>query len=276
MPVPFPTSDSLAEGAGWREVPEPPIPTVRSGCRRAPRVGRWTARLSRVDQARWTAAVAEAERVFASRGLHEDTASGRLWSLVTPRRRVLLHAEERPDEATLMVTVAWSPPRPWVAALAWLCLPTALVTTVVLLSRPSATAEWLAPLALVGLPVAVAVLVRAAEWIRLGATRWRIRRLLRVDASEEPAPVPSEALWADAMEVDDEPEPTRAILPQNIGLAEWLTAEEVEGLVGARPARIAPEDLRRAHRVVARATAERRRGVLLPDGFSEWRPRRTP
>ena len=139
-----------------------------------------------------------------------------------------------------------------------------------------AAAEWLAPLALVGLPVGVAVLVRAAEWIRLGATRWRIRRVLRVDVSEEPAAAPTEALWAETLEVDDEPEPTRAILPQNIGLAEWLTAEEVEGLVDARPARIAPENLRRAHRVVARATAERRGGVLLPDGFSEWRPRRTP
>ena len=276
MPVPFPTPDSLAEGAGWREVPEPPIPTVRPGGRRAPRVGQWAARLSGVDTARWTAAVAEAERVFGSRGLHEDTASGRLWSLLTARRRVLLHAEERPDEAILTVTVAWSPPRPWVVALAWLCLPTAVVTAVVLFSRPSAAAEWLAPLALVGLPVGVAVLVRAAEWIRLGATRWRIRRVLRVDVSEEPAAAPTEALWAETLEVDDEPEPTRAILPQNIGLAEWLTAEEVEGLVDARPARIAPENLRRAHRVVARATAERRGGVLLPDGFSEWRPRRTP
>lgn len=275
MPVPFQTLDSLADGDGWREVAEPDGPMLRPRIR-TPRVGRWAVRLSTLDTARWTAAVEEVERVFGSRGLHEDTATGRLWSLVTPQRRVLLHAEERPGQAVLAVTVAWSPPRPWVTALSWLCLPTAFVTTVLLLARPSATVEWLVPLALVSLPVAAVVLVRAAQWARLGATRWRIRRLLRVDAAETPAPVPTEALWAETMEVDDEPEPSRALLPQDIGTAEWLTADEVEGLIDARPARIAPQDMRRAHRVVARATAERRGSVLLPDGFSEWRPRRTP
>ncbi len=256
--------DPLADGAGWREVSEPPVRPRRRF--RPPRCIRREVQLAALDAPAWAAVVAEAERAFGRTGVHASTSAGTVWYAAGDGRGAIeLSAVPADAGPVLAIQYAWPRPRPWVAASAWLCGPTAAVVAVVLLSRPSVVGEWLAVVALVAFPLAVAGVSVAAGWVRHGVVSRKASRVLRRARYETDA-------WAEAWE--PEPDDHGPVLPDPVGPAEWLGADEIEGLLDARPSRATPADLRRSRRVVVRAPAERAPAAALPDGFTEWQPAR--
>ena len=221
----------------------------------------------------WHAAVEAAERAFWGAGVGAGHGDHRLWTSGTSRRlrRARVTTAGVAGGVRVEVEEVRPRPRPWVLAVALVCVPSAVVVAVVLLSRASSLAEWAVVGALVAVPGVVAVWAAAVEWARSLAVLRRVRAVL---AAVERAAWDERAVWVEAQEVDahgtsDAP-PEPDALPQDVGPAEWLGLDEIEGLLGARPARVAPVDLRRSRRAVGRATAERRDPV--PEGFSEWRP----
>lgn len=166
-------------------------------------------------------------------------------------------------------------PRPWLAAISWLCVPAAGVVAAVLSGRAATLDDWAVVAGLLAVPVIAGIGLAVAEWSRSLAVLQCVRRVLtEVDRAAWRA----RAVWVEAHEIPAETwapdfdglDTTLDLRPLDLGPGEWLALEEWDGLADARPARVAPHDLRRARRVVERATADRRDAI--PEGFAEWRP----
>ncbi len=280
------TPSPLPEGAGWRVLPSTRADlaadaltrTAPSAVRRSVVVPEWG------DRA-WGAAVAAVERAFETRGVETGTPDERRWTAVIGRGLVTLGTAWVPGGSRLTLERTWGPRRPWLLALALVCEPTAFLALLVMAGREVGFDELGAVLALALVPV-VGIVWRAAwEWARALRT---LRAIGQVLERAERVGWAEAVVWVDAVETDGgrlgaaEAAQMDETLPGPARPSEWLSDDEVEGLVEARPARVTPADLRRARRVVARATAERRPPAHtptaepvpddVPDGFAEWRP----
>ena len=286
-----PTPSSLPEGSGWRVLPPSQADleadalarTAPSAVRRSVIVPEWG------DRA-WGAAVAGVERAFETRGVEDGTPGARRWQAVLGRGLVTMETAWVPGGSRLTLERTWGPRRPWLLALALVCEPTALMALFVMAGREVTFDELGAVVALALVPTVGIVWRSAWEWMRALRAVRTIRRVL--DRAERVGWAEA-VVWVDAVETDGgrqgavEAAHVEA-LPQAVGPARWLSDDEVEGLIDARPAVVTKAYLRRARRVVERATAERRPPAHaaptpaaspaselpddVPEGFAEWQP----
>ena len=267
---------SSVSAAGWREIPPLqalPEPTPR--VLRAPLAVRRAVVVPDLEDGVWAESVAAAERAFGRAGTHAGGGDDRRWTAAPTRRQseVRLSTSGVAGGVRVEIEHVRPRPRPWVAAAVWLCLPAAVVVASVLAGRAASLAEWSVVAGLLAVPAAVAVWVGAVEWARSLTVLRRVRRVLQ---AAERAAWQSQARWVETHEMppDDGPfvEPEAEWVDPALGLnpGHWLALDELDGLRDAQPARVAPQDLRRARRTVERATALRR--APIPEGFAEWRP----
>ena len=262
MPAP-----SSASGAGWREVPPraqpPPAVTLR-----APRAVYRGVVVPELGDAAWDQAAAAAERAFRCAGVLGGAGDNREWAAALARGRARLWTTGVAGGVRVEAEHVRPRPRPWGAAAAWLCLPAAAVAAAVLAGRPARLDDWSVVAALLAAPAVVAVWAGVAEWARSLTALRRVRYVLGV---AERAAWQAQARWVEAYEAAPENAESDVlpVEPPGLGPSEWLAAEELDGLGGARPTRVELPP-RHARRVVARATAEPR--APAPEGFAEWQP----
>ena len=266
--APAPRSPSV----GWREVPPlRPVPAPAPTASGAPLTVRQAAVVPDLGGDVWRAAVEAAERAFGRPGVSAGEGDHRRWTAGPShgrRRQARVVSVGVAGGVRVEVEAIRPRPRPWSTAVTLVCVPVSVVVASVLAGRTASLNEWAAAAGLAAVPAVVAVWAAAVEWSRSLADLGRVRRVL---AAVERASWRAQAVWVEAHEVSEDPDgPGHEIDPPfDLGPAEWLALDEMDGLLDARPARPAPTGLRRARRTVERATADPR---PPPEGFSEWRP----
>ena len=250
-----------------------------------PLVVRRAAVVPDLGEAEWETAVDAAEQVFKTTGVRSRAPGERRWAAGEPGRpQVRLAAVWVPGGARLDAEVVRPQPRPWFTAVALVFGASALVAVAGLSGVDATPFQWGGALALAAVPVVAALWTVALHRVRNARIGGRLVRVLR---SVERTAWSRAAEWAHAEEVvptGDEDEDMATVLPvREIEPPRWLDDAEADGLSGARPARVAPSDLRHARRVVERATAERRAPTHRDDApdpapdpsasaFAEWHP----
>lgn len=162
------------------------------------------------------------------------------------------------DGVRVAATVARRRAQPWLAAVAWLCLSAAGLGALVRLATMSDLVSWEAVAGLAAVPVLLGGLAWIAGWAWVGVAHWTVRRVLAPAVSAESAWALSSAI----AEVEPRDEP---VWPDSVGPTEWLTADEVEALVGLDLS----GDGARLRTPLSMAPARR---ASLPEGFTEWVP----